>query len=126
MSIAGLIVVVLLFVLFFSVIFAVTGILTVLGSVALAISFLYYNITHGSLVNGLWTIPILLSLFIGVLIMLGWLSIIPPKFDREKKVSFKVRFFNIIMLIFAIALILVFFLLDNILKLNLETPSLAI
>ena len=126
MSIAGLIVVVLLFVLFFSVIFAVTGILTVLGSVALAISFLYYNITHGSLVNGLWAIPILLSLFIGVLIMLGWLSIIPPKFDREKKASFKVRFFNIIMLIFAIALILVFFSPGNILMLNLETPSLAI
>ena len=126
MSIAELLVVVLLFVLFFLVIFAVTGILTVLGSIALAISFLYYNITYGSLINGLWTIPILLSLFIGALIMLGWLSIIPPKFDREKKASFKVRFFNIIMLIFVIALILAFFSPDNILMLNLETPSLSI
>ena len=90
--------VILLLALVFSVIFVVTGILIIFGLSALAIGFFYYNITDGSLVAAVWIIPVLLVLVIAILIILGWLSVIPPKFNRKEKTSFKLRVFNIIIL----------------------------
>ena len=102
--IAGLVMVILLLALVFSVIFVVTGILIIFGLSALAIGFFYYNITDGSLVTALWIIPVLLVLVIAISIILGWLSVIPPKFNRKEKTPFKIRIFNIIILILTMAL----------------------
>ena len=85
MIITGLILVALLLALFFSVMFVVTAVLMIFGLSALAISFVYYNISDGSLVMVLWVIPILLFLAMVILISLGWLSVIPPKFNRKEK-----------------------------------------
>ena len=126
MIITGLILVVLLLALFFSVMFVVTGVLMIFGLSALAISFVYYNITDGSLVMVLWVIPILLFLVMAILIILGWLSVIPPKFNRKEKTSFKIRIFNIIILILTMSLIATVFLVENISILSSEIPSLAI
>jgi len=79
--------------------FVVTGVLMIFGLSALVISFVYYNITDGSLIMVLWVVPILLFLVIAILIILGWLSVVPPKFNRKEKTSFKIRIFNIIILI---------------------------
>ena len=106
--------------------FVVTGVLMIFGLSALAISFVYYNITDGSLVMVLWVIPILLFLVMAILIILGWLSVIPPKFNRKEKTSFKIRIFNIIILILTMSLIATVFLVENISILSSEIPSLAI
>ncbi len=124
--IAGLILVVLLLALFFSVMFVVTGVLMIFGLSALVISFVYYNITDGSLIMVLWVVPILLFLVIAILIILGWLSVVPPKFNRKEKTSFKIRIFNIIILIFTMSLITAGFMVENILIISNETRSLAI
>ena len=124
--IAGLILVVLLLALFFSVMFVVTGVLMIFGLSALVISFVYYNITDGSLIMVLWVVPILLFLVIAILIILGWLSVVPPKFNRKEKTSFKIRIFNIIILIFTMSLIIAGFMVENILIISNETRSLAI
>jgi len=124
--ITGLILVVLLLALFFSVMFVVTGVLMIFGLSALAISFVYYNITDGSLVMVLWVIPILLFLAMAILIILGWLSVIPPKFNRKEKTSSKIRIFNIIILILTMSLIATVFIVENISILSSEIPSLAI
>ena len=124
--VTGLILIVLLLALFFSVMFVVTGVLMIFGLSALAISFVYYNITDGSLVMVLWVIPILLFLVMAILIVLGWLSVIPPKFNRKEKTSFKIRIFNIIILILTMALITTVFIVENISILRNEIPSLAI
>ena len=126
MIITGLILVVLLLALFFSVMFVVTGALMIFGLSALAISFVYYNITDGSLVMVLWVIPILLFLVMAILIILGWLSVIPPKFNRKEKTSFKIRIFNIIILILTMSFIATVFIVENISILSSEIPSLAI
>lgn len=126
MIITGLILVVLLLALFFSVMFVVTGVLMIFGLSALAISFVYYNITDGSLVMVLWVIPILLFLVMAILIILGWLSVIPPKFNRKEKTSFKIRIFNIIILILTMSFIATVFIVENISILSSEIPSLAI
>lgn len=118
--------VILLLALAFSVIFVVTGILLIFGLSALGISFFYYNITDGSLVTALWIIPIFLALIIAILIILGWLSVAPPKFNRKEKTSFKLRIFNIIILTLVISLMTVFFLYKNISILQSEIPSLQI
>ena len=101
--------VILLLALAFSVIFVVTGILIIFGLLALSIGFFYYNITDGSLVTALWIIPVLLVLVIAILIILGWLSVIPPKFNGKEKTSFKLRVFNIIILALVISLMTAFF-----------------
>ena len=106
--------------------FVVTGVLMIFGLSALAISFVYYNITDGSLVMVLWVIPILLFLAMVILISLGWLSVIPPKFNRKEKTSFKIRIFNIIILILTMSLIATVFIVENISILSSEIPSLAI
>jgi len=124
--IGGLVMVILLLALAFSVIFVVTGILLIFGLSALGISFFYYNITDGSLVTALWIIPIFLVLIITILIILGWLSVVPPKFNRKEKTSFKLRIFNIIILALVISLMTVFFLYKNISILQSEIPSLQI
>ena len=124
--IAGLILVVLLLALFFSVMFVVTGVLMIFGLSALVISFVYYNITDGSLIMVLWVVPILLFLVIAILIILGWLSVVPPKFNRKEKTSFKIRIFNIIILIITMSLITAGFMVENILIISNETRSLAI
>ena len=124
--IAGLILVVLLLALFFSVMFVVTGVLMIFGLSALVISFVYYNITDGSLIMVLWVVPILLFLVIAILIILGWLSVVPPKFNRKEKTSFKIRIFNIIILIITMSLITAGFMVENILIISEETRSLAI
>ena len=124
--IAGLILVVLLLALFFSVMFVVTGVLMIFGLSALVISFVYYNITDGSLIMVLWVVPILLFLVIAILMILGWLSFVPPKFNRKEKTSFKIRIFNIIILIFTMSLITAGFMVENILIISNETRSLAI
>lgn len=118
--------VILLLALVFSVIFVVTGILIIFGLSALAIGFFYYNITDGSLVTAVWIIPVLLVLVIAILIILGWLSVIPPKFNRQEKTSFKLRVFNIIILKLLISLMTAFFLAENISILQSEIPSLQI
>ena len=123
---AGLILVVLLLALFFSVMFVVTGVLMIFGLSALVISFVYYNITDGSLIMVLWVVPILLFLVIAILMILGWLSFVPPKFNRKEKTSFKIRIFNIIILIFTMSLITAGFMVENILIISNETRSLAI
>jgi len=104
----------------------VTGVLMIFGLSALAISFVYYNITDGSLVMVLWVIPILLFLVMAILIILGWLSVIPPKFNKEEKTSFKIRIFNIIILILTMSLIAAVFIVENISILSSEIPSLSI
>jgi hypothetical protein len=124
--IAGLVIVILLLALAFSFIFVVTGILIIFGLSALAIGFFYYNIIDGSLVTALWIIPVLLVLVIAILIILGWLSVIPPKFNRKEKTSFKLRGFNIIILTLLISLMTAFFLAENISILQSEIPSLQI
>ena len=124
--VTGLILIVLLLALFFSVMFVVTGVLMIFGLSALAISFVYYNIVDGSLVTTLWIIPVLLVLVIAILIILGWLSVIPPKFNRKEKTPFKIRIFNIIILILTMALITTVFIVENISILRNEIPSLAI
>jgi len=124
--IAGLILVVLLLALFFSVMFVVTGVLMIFGLSALVISFVYYNITDGSLIMVLWVVPILLFLVIAILMILGWLSVVPPKFNRKEKTSFKIRIFNIIILIITMSLITAGFMVENILIISNETRSLAI
>ena len=124
--IAGLILVVLLLALFFSVMFVVTGVLMIFGLSALVISFVYYNITDGSLIMVLLVVPILLFLVIAILMILGWLSFVPPKFNRKEKTSFKIRIFNIIILIFTMSLIIAGFMVENILIISNETRSLAI
>ena len=124
--VTGLILIVLLLALFFSVMFVVTGVLMIFGLSALAISFVYYNIVDGSLVTTLWIIPVLLVLVIAILIILGWLSVIPPKFNRKEKTPFKIRLFNIIILILTMALITTVFIVENISILRNEIPSLAI
>ena len=124
--ITGLILVVLLLALFFSVMFVVTGVLMIFGLSALVISFVYHNITDGSLIMVLWVVPILLFLVIAILIILGWLSVVPPKFNRKEKTSFKIRIFNIIILIFTMSLITAGFMVENILIISNETRSLAI
>ena len=124
--IAGLILVVLLLALFFSVMFVVTGVLMIFGLSALVISFVYYNITDGSLIMVLWVVPILLFLVIAILMILGWLSFVPPKFNRKEKTSFKIRIFNIIILIITMSLITAGFMVENILIISNETRSLAI
>ena len=124
--ITGLILVVLLLALFFSVMFVVTGVLMIFGLSALVISFVYYNITDGSLVMVLWVVPILLFLVIAILIISGWLTVVPPKFNRKEKTSFKIRIFNIIILIFTMSLITAGFMVENILIISNETRSLAI
>ena len=106
--------------------FVVTGVLMIFGLSALAISFVYYNITDGGLVMVLWVIPILLFLVMTILIILGWLSVIPPKFNRKEKTSFKIRIFNIIILILTMSLIATVFSVENISILSSEIPSLAI
>ena len=106
--------------------FVVTGVLMIFGLSALAISFVYYNITDGSLVMVLWVIPILLFLAMAILIILGWLSVIPPKFNRKEKTSSKIRIFNIIILILTMSLIATVFIVENISILSSEIPSLAI
>ena len=126
MIITGLILVVVLLALFFSVMFVVTGVLMIFGLSASAISFVYYNITDGSLVMVLWVIPILLFLVMAILIILGWLSVIPPKFNRKEKTSFKIRIFNIIILILTMSFIATVFIVENISILSSEIPSLAI
>ena len=126
MIITGLILVVLLLALFFSVMFVVTGVLMIFGLSALAISFVYYYIIDGSLVMVLWVIPILLFLVMAILIILGWLSVIPPKFNRKEKTSFKVRIFNIVILILTMSFIATVFIVENISILSSEIPSLAI
>ena len=124
--ITGLILVVLLLALFFSVMFVVTGVLMIFGLSALVISFVYYNITDGSLIMVLWVVPILLFLVIAILMIFGWLSFVPPKFNRKEKTSFKIRIFNIIILIFTMSLITAGFMVENILIISNETRSLAI
>ena len=126
MIITGLILVVLLLALFFSVMFVVTGVLMIFGLSALAISFVYYNITDVSLVMVLWVISVLLFLVMAILIILGWLSVIPPKFNRKEKTSFKIRIFNIIILILTMSFIATVFIVENISILSSEIPSLAI
>ena len=126
MIITGLILVVLLLALFFSVMFVVTGVLMIFGLSALAISFVYYYIIDGSLVMVLWVIPILLFLVMAILIILGWLSVIPPKFNRKEKTSFKIRIFNISILILTMSFIATVFIVENISILSSEIPSLAI
>tara|TARA_B100001057_G_scaffold23093_1_gene21418 strand:- start:1078 stop:1401 length:324 start_codon:yes stop_codon:yes gene_type:complete len=106
--------------------FVVTGVLMIFGLSALAISFVYYNITDGSLVMVLWVIPILLFLAMAILIILGWLSVIPPKFNRKEKTSSKIRIFNIIILILTMSLIATVFIVENISILSSEIPSLSI
>jgi len=106
--------------------FVVTGVLMIFGLSALAISFVYYNIVDGSLVTTLWIIPVLLVLVIAILIILGWLSVIPPKFNRKEKTPFKIRIFNIIILILTMVLITTVFIVENISILRNEIPSLAI
>ena len=124
--IAGLVMMILLLALAFSVIFVVTGILIIFGLSALAIGFFYYNIMDGSPVTALWIIPVLLVLVIAILIILGLLSVIPPKFNRKEKTSFKIRIFNIIILIITMSLITAGFMVENILIISNETRSLAI
>ena len=124
--VTGLILIVLLLALFFSVMFVVTGVLMIFGLSALAISFVYYNIVDGSLVTTLWIIPVLVVLVIAILIILGWLSFIPPKFNKKEKTSFKIRFFNIIILILTMSLIATVFIVENISILSSEIPSLSI
>lgn len=124
--ITGLILVVLLLALFFSLMFVVTGVVMIFSLSAVAISFAYYNITDGSLVMLLWVVPILLFLIVAILIILGWLSVIPPKFNRKEKTSFKIRIFNIIILILTMSLITAAFIVENISILSSEIPSLAI
>ena len=126
MIITGLILVVLLLALFFSVMFVVTGVLMIFGLSALAISFVYYNIVDGNLVTTLWIIPVLVVLVIAILIILGWLSFIPPKFNKKEKTSFKIRIFNIIILILTMSLIATVFIVENISILSSEIPSLSI
>ena len=106
--------------------FVVTGVLMIFGLSALVISFVYYNITDGSLIMVLWVVPILLFLVIAILMILGWLSVVPPKFNRKEKTSFKIRIFNIIILIFTMSLITAGFMVENILIISNETRSLAI
>ena len=106
--------------------FVVSGVLMIFGLSALAISFVYYNITYGSLVMVLWVIPILLFLVMAILIILGWLSVIPPKFNRKEKTSFKIRIFNIIILILTMSFIATVFIVEKISILSSEIPSLAI
>ena len=106
--------------------FVVTGVLMIFGLSALVISFVYHNITDGSLIMVLWVVPILLFLVIAILIILGWLSVVPPKFNRKEKTSFKIRIFNIIILIFTMSLITAGFMVENILIISNETRSLAI
>ena len=106
--------------------FVVTGVLMIFGLSALVISFVYYNITDGSLIMVLWVVPILLFLVIAILMILGWLSFVPPKFNRKEKTSFKIRIFNIIILILTMALITTVFIVENISILRNEIPSLAI
>ena len=74
----------------------------------------------------LWVIPILLFLVMAILIILGWLSVIPPKFNRKEKTSSKIRIFNIIILILTMSLIATVFIVENISILSSEIPSLAI
>ena len=104
----------------------VTGVLMIFGLSALAISFVYYNIIDGSLVTALWIIPVLLVLVIAILIILGRLSVIPPKLNRKEKTPFKIRIFNIIILILTMSLITTVFIVENISILSNEIPSLAI
>jgi len=106
--------------------FVVTGVVMIFSLSAVAISFAYYNITDGSLVMLLWVVPILLFLIVAILIILGWLSVIPPKFNRKEKTSFKIRIFNIIILILTMSLITAAFIVENISILSSEIPSLAI
>ena len=98
----------------------------IFGLSALAISFVYYNITYGSLITVLWVVPILLFLVVTILIISGWLSVIPPKFSRKEKTSIKIRIFNIIILILTMSLIAAVFIVENISILSSEIPNLAI
>ena len=126
LTIAGLVMITLLLALAISVMFVVTGILTIFGLSALAIGFFYNNITDDSLVTALWIIPVLLVLVIAILIILGRLSVIPPKFNGKGTTSFKLRVFNIIILTLLISLMTGFFLAEDISMLQSEIPSLRI
>ena len=124
--ILSLLVTAFLLVLFFSVILSVVVMLVLLSSTIFGVVFFYESLIDGRSLAVLWFLPILLCLIVTATIVFGRLTVIPFRFYKFKKSSFRLRLINIIFLLCITSLALVFFIYKNILAITEPSFSLFI
>jgi hypothetical protein len=124
--ILSLLVTAFLLVLFFSMILSVVVVLVLLSSAIFGVGFFYESLIDGRILIVLWFLPILLCLIVTVTIVFGRLTVIPFKFYKFKKPSFKLRGINIIFLFCITSLALAVFIYKNLLTITEPSFSLFI
>ena len=111
--ILSLIVTVFLLVLFFSVILSFVLVFVLLCSIIFGVIFFFDSVIDGRISTALWFFPVLLCLIVKVSVVLGRLTVIPFKFYKFEKPTFRLRIINVLLLFCITSLALIFFIYKN-------------